>query len=339
MKKRRLILIPIISLFASLLLLGTGYAAWTSNTANNVNEVASVNVPEWEEEPDWAKYRVDASDEENHLIDNTNLTPSIETTILSPRRFSTEAIRFTNTTGKQKNKEHVMTVTTDQTYLLGDIKTFKVAFDYYHEYRREQYGIGFPKVTLMSKNNNGTYSTKGNTQGGTDSCTSTSVFTAETILDKEGNDTGWWHLEYFITALCPTMSDHGDSVPSESTKINGIKISDVNIYDYNDVTAFVVLDNVQFTDTLSDRLGLFNRGTSFKLTTGYYWFKIAWAGTLNSCTMSFSDSTVMEQDTRPEATSPFYIHALKKGTAVATATLDIGPNHQILSISNTITVN
>ena len=336
---RSKIFIAIITLFVGTLLFGTTYSAWVVDNSTSANNIVNVEVPDWKEQLDWAKYRSDASDEENHLIDNNYLTPSIETSILSPRRFSSEAIRFTNTTGKQKNKEHVMTIATDRDYLLGEIKTFKVAFDYYHEYRREQYGIGFPKVTLMSKNNNGTYSTKGNTQGGTDSCTSTSVFTCETILDNEGNDTGWWHLEYFITALCPTMSDHGDSVPSESTKISGIKISDVNIYDYNDINAFVVLDNVQFTNTLSNRLGLFNRGTSFKLTTGYYWFKIAWAGTLNSCTMSFSDSTIAEQDTRPEATSPFYVHALKKGTVVATATLDIGESHQILSISNTLTIN
>ena len=247
-----------------------------------------------------------------------------ETSIVSPN-YSKEAIRLTNTSGTQ-NKDHNFIVATDREYKVDEIKVMKVEFDYYHAQKRQQVGKGLPKVQL-TYNGSG----KGNTQGGGDSTNSKSPFNVTSINEN------WWHLEYYITALTPTMADHGDSPISVNQKINGIKISDNNIYDYNGNTAFIVVDNVRFTNTLSDRLGLYNKGTSFS-NGGYYWFKVAWAGTLNSCVMTFSDDTIAEQDTA-STKSPFYIHALKKGTFTVTATLDIGENHQILTISNTLTVN
>ena len=308
-------LAPLIGIFLAIFMIGTGYAAWTSNS-NNVNTVAQIEVLPWSfNDSDFAK------------IDNVSnlsyLTATQETSIVSA---SNEAVRLTNTAGTQ-SKEHSFILATDREYTVGEIKVMKVAFDYYHAQKRQQVGKGFPKVQLCY---NG--SGKGNTQGGGDTVNSKSVFTS--TLSQDGN---WWHLEYFITALTPTMADHGDSPISVNQKINGIKIIDSNIYDYNGNTAFIVVDNVEFSNTLSDRLGIFNKGTSFS-NGGYYWFKIAWTGTLNSCVMTFSDDTVAEQDLA-STKSPFYIHGLKKGTVTVTATLDLGESHQILSISNTLTVN
>ena len=261
-------------------------------------------------------------------IDNVSnlsyLTATTETTIVSPEN-SAEAVRFTNTAGTQ-TKDHSFVVAFDQEYVLRNIKTYKVEFDYYHAQKRSQTGKGFPKLQL-TYNGSG----KGNTHGGGETVTEKSPFVAYSI------NANWWHLEYYVTSLCPTFADHGDSGISENTKINGVKIIDSAIYDYSGNTAFVVVDNFRFDNTLSPRLGLFNKGTSFKMSTGYYWMKICWAGTLNSCTMTFSDPTIAEQDTA-SVKSPFYVHALKPGVVTVTATLDLGEQHQLLSISNEITI-
>ena len=172
---------------------------------------------------------------------------------------------------------------------------------------------------------------KGNTHGGGETVTEKSPFIAYSINED------WWHLEYFVTSLCPTFADHGDSGINENTKINGVQVIDNAIYDYGGNTAFVVVDNFRFDNTLAPRLGLFNAGTSFKMSKGYYWMKICWAGTLNSCIMTFDDPTIAEQDTA-STKSPFYVHALQPGTVTVTATLDLGEQHQLLSISNTLTI-
>lgn len=307
-------LIPLIAMFASALLFGTTYSAWVYDSSVNVDNTAQIEVPDWEfDDSDFARF------------DNVNtcnyLTASKETTIVNG---SNEAIKLTNTAGTQ-SKAHSFNVSLDRDYTVGEIKTMKVEFDYYHAHKREQNTKGLPKVQLLYDNAN-----KGNQQGGGDTVNSKSVFTVSDI------DSDWWHLEYFITALCPTMSDHGDSVPKESTKINGIKITDDNIYDYNSTTAYVVIDNLQFSSELSDRLGLFNR-TSTMTVGGYFWFKVAWVGELHSVNFTFSNNCIEHDDASTK--SPFYIHGLSAGSCVVTATLEVGDTHQILSISNTITVS
>ena len=310
-------LIPVIALFAGALLFGTTYSAWVIDNTVNVDKTVQPAVQSWtfERDPDFAKIE--------GVSNCAYLEASAETSIVNG---SLEAIRLTNTAGTQ-GKAHSFNLATDRDYLLDEIKVMKVEFDYYHAQKRQQAGKGFPKVTLLSNN-----STTGNTQGGGDTVNSKSVFFATNINDS------WWHLEYFITALCPTMVDHGDRLPyTTNTIINGIKITDDNIYDYNSNTAFIVVDNVRFSSTLSDRLGLFNKGTTFT-AGGYYWMKIAWAGELHSCVMTFSNPTVAEQDL-DSTKSPFYIKGLTAGTTTVTATLELGDEHQILTISNTLTVN
>ena len=311
------LLIPIITLFAGALLFGTTYSAWVFDNSANVDNTANVEF-----EPDWAFEGPDYIDIDN-VSNLSYLTATTETTIVSEN--STEAVRFTNTAGTQ-TKDHSFIVALDHEYVLRDIKTYKVEFDYYHAQKRQQKGKGFPKLRLMYNT-----SGKGNTHGGGETVTEKSPFIAYSINED------WWHLEYFVTSLCPTFADHGDSGINENTKINGVQIIDNAIYDYNGNTAFVVVDNFRFDNTLAPRLGLFNAGTSFKMSKGYYWMKICWAGTLNSCTMSFSDPTIAEQDTA-SVKSPFYVHALQPGTVTVTATLDLGENHQRLSISNTLTI-
>ena len=320
---RSKLLIPIITLFVGALLFGTTYSAWIFDNSIDIADTAQVEVANnWTfEGPDYISI--------DNISNLSYLTAVTETTIVSPNS-STEAVRFINTAGTQ-TKDHSFIVAFDQEYTLRDIKTYKVEFDYYHAQKRQQKGKGFPKLQLMYNT-----SGRGNTHGGTETVNEHSPFIAYSINED------WWHLEYFVTSLCPTFADHGDTGINENTKINGAKIIDRGIYDYNGNTAFIVVDNFRFDNTLSPRLGLFNSGTSFSLTTGmhpaYYWMKICWAGTLNSCTMTFSDLTIAEQDTRPEAKSPFYIHGLQAGVVTVTATLDLGEQHQLLSISNEITI-
>ena len=307
------ILIPLIGLFASALLIGTTYSAWTIN-GGPIDNTAQVDVLDW-----------NFNDNDFALIDSVSncsyLTPTQETSIVNG---SAEAVRFTNTAGTQ-TKDHSFILATDKEYLLDEIKVMKVEFDYYHAEKRQQKGKGFPKVQLAY---NGTG--KGNTQGGGETCNAKSPFIATSI----GED--WWHLEYYITSLCPTndITAYSDSPISKNQKINGIKIIDSAIYDYNSTTAFIVVDNARFSAEPCSRLGIFNKGTSFALSTGHYWFKVCWVGELQSITMSFSNPSIAEQD----SSHPFYILALSTGTTNVTATLTM-TSGQILSITNTITIS
>ena len=324
MKKRSLFLMPLISMLGAAMLVGTGFAAWTSNE-DPVDNAVRVDIQDW----DFGEVS-DSAHIENVSVPNlAYLTTERETEILSDYSTSTEAIRFTNTAGTA-GKAHSFNINLDRDYTLGEIAIKKVEFDYYHAEKRAQAGKGFPKVQLLY-NNVG----KGNTYGGGNTITPTSVY-----LSTDSADGKWWHLEYFITALCPTMADHGDSGISVNQKINGIKVVDDNIYDYNDKTAFIVVDNLKLTATSSTRLGLFNKGTSFGVGK-YYWMKIAWSGELQYVNISFTDTagnpTTEYADYTPSAKSPFYIFGKKAGTIVATATLIVGGG-QPLTISNTLTI-
>ena len=301
-------------LFAVCLLTGIGNATWTYNSNNAAVNNCEVAVPIWNF----------GTDNDFSVIDNVSnlsyLTASKETSILNA---SNEAVRLTNTAGTQ-TKDHSFILATDREYTVGEIKVMKVEFDYYHAQKREQVGKGFPKVQL-TYNGSG----KGNTRGGGETCNAKSPFIATSIDDN------WWHLEYFITALCPTsdITAYSDSPISKNQKINGIKIIDNAIYDYNSTTAFVVIDNARFSAEPCSRLGIFNNGTSFALSTGHYWFKICWATELQSCVMTSSNPSVAYQD--PD--HPFYVLAASAGTTTMTATLTM-TSGQVLTISNNITV-
>ena len=333
MKIKSKFLIPIITLFACALIIGTTYSAWVYDSSKSNNNAVQFEVPDWrfgEQDDDFARRA--------NVYGSTNLSVSAESSLFSN---SNEAIRLTNTHSGPDTVDHFVTINTDRKYYLNEISTMKVEFDYYHGHKRDQKDRGLPSVKLMKDNTE-----QGNAVGGGDRITSASITSTVAYFATDiGND--WWHMEYFITALCPPYCAHGDSVPNQSTVyINRIKIIDRNICNLtsgSDTTAYVVIDNLRFTSTLSPRLGLFNKGASFTLANGYYWMKIAWAGELSGgfagVSFSFSSPGIVEQDTS-QTKSPFYLHALSKGSVDVTVTLTIidGDGFQYLSLTNTITV-
>ncbi len=308
------VLIPIITLFAGTLLVGTTYSAWVFNNSANINNTVQVEVPTWDF----------GNDTDFALLDNISglsyLTATQETSIT---RSSHEAVRLTNTAGTQ-TKDHVFYIDLDREYNLYDIATCKIEFDYYHAYKREQNTKGFPKLQLFS-NSTG----RGTAQGGDETPSAIAPYTVTNI------DEDWWHLEYYITSMCPTMADHQDT-PQSNYKINRIKFIDRGVYDYTGVTAFMIIDNLVFTNEPGVRLGLFNRTAGDKVGR-FFWFKVAWSGELHSCVLTTSDSSKAVWD--DESTkSPFYVKLLAAGQVTITATLEIGSNHEIFTISNTITI-
>lgn len=312
---RRNSFLAILISFLLMICFSVAYSSWIKTDFKNTSQNIQLSITNWIFFNDFA---------EIGNVSNCNfLTATRETNIISPVS-SDEAVRLTNTAGTQ-NKAHSFNVATDRDYLLSEIRFFKVEFDYYHAEKRQQAGKGFPKVHLLYNN-----ATKGSDQGGTDTVNDKSPFIATNL------DENWWHLEYFITALCPTMADHQDTPISLTQKINGIKITDNNIYDYNGKTAFIVIDNLRFSSEDSSRLGLFNRTTSFAVGT-YYWVKVCWTGEIHSINITFSDNTIAEYDTE-STKSPFYIKGLKAGKVTFTVTMEVGNSHSILTIQNTLTV-
>lgn len=319
--------LSLISIFACALLIGTTYSAWTYTTGAIDSNQVQVEVPEWDFLDDWgfAKY--------DNVFSTVNVTASKEETIT---QGSSEAIRMTSTSGTS-TKDHIVNISLDRDYYLSEIQFFKFEFDYYHRYKREQYNRGFPKVQFLINN-----STLGSDQGGTDTCTDKSAFTSTPIDDD------WWHLEYYIFAHMPTIAKHSDTPIALTKKINGVRINDRTMYDYAGTTAFAVIDNMVFSAEPASRLGIFNRWTGD--TAGkFFWFKVAFSGELHSCVLTTSDPTVAVPEFAADDTtsttapfpngSPFYVKLLQAGTFTVTATLELGENHEIFTItSDTFTV-
>lgn len=312
MKNKFLVLL--ITLLTCFSLIGTTYSAWIMTGPALNDNIVQVEVPEWQfGDIGFAKLE--------NISGLSYLTASREETIT---QGSSEAVRFTNTGGKAA-RDHIFYVDLDQDYNLYDIATCKIEFDYYHTYKREQNTKGFPKIQLFSDNTG-----RGTAQGGDDTITEIAPYVVTNI------DEDWWHLEYYITSMCPTIADHQDK-PQTNYKINRIKFTDRGIYDYSDVTGWFVMDNLLLTNEPGARLGLFNR-TSGDTVGKFFWFKVAWSGDLHSCTITTSDPDIAIWD--DESTkSPFYVKLLARGSVTITATLEIGSGHEVFSISNTITVN
>ena len=311
---RNKFLISLIAFFASAVLIGTTYSAWINVSDKTQDNIVQIEVPEWSfGDSGFAKIE--------NISDLSYLTATKEETIT---QGSSEAVRFTNTGGTHA-RDHIFYVDLDQDYNLYDIATCKIEFDYYHTYKREQNTKGFPKLQLFHDSIG-----RGTVQGGDDTITEIAPYVVTNI------DEDWWHLEYYITSMCPTMADHQDK-PQSNYQINRIKFTDRGIYDYADVTGWFVMDNLMLTNEPGARLGLFNR-TAGDTKGKFFWFKVAWSGDLHSCVLTTSDSSKAIWD--DESTkSPFYVKLLEKGQVTITATLEIGSNHQIFTISNTITIN
>ena len=311
---RSKLLIPIITLFVGALLFGTTYSAWVFNNSANINNTIQVDVPTWTfGDQGFAKIE--------NISGLSYLTAEKEETIT---QGSSEAVRFTNTGGTHA-RDHIFYVDLDQDYNLYDIATCKIEFDYYHTYKREQNTKGFPKLQLFHDSIG-----RGAAQGGDDTITDIAPYVVTNI------DEDWWHLEYYITSMCPTIADHQDK-PQTNYQINRIKFTDRGIYDYADVTGWFVMDNLMITNEPGTRLGLFNR-TAGDTVGKFFWFKVAWSGDLHSCILTTSDTSLAVWD--DESTkSPFYVKLLARGQVTITATLEIGSNHEIFTISNTITIS
>ena len=307
-------LVPLIALFAFLFILGTTYSAWVFTSEPSIQQIVDVEVPAWTfGDVGFAKI--------TNLSNLSYLTATKETTIT---RNSSEAIRFTNTGGTAA-RDHVFYINLDKDYNLYDIATCKIEFDCYHTYKREQNTKGFPKLQLYYDNTG-----RGSAQGGDDTITEIAPYVV-TNLDED-----WWHLEYYVTSMCPTICDHQDK-PQSNYKINRIKFTDRGVYDYAGTTGYFVIDNLLLTNEPGARLGLFNRTTGDSVGK-FFWFKVAWSGDLHSCVLTTNDPTIAVWD--DESTkSPFYVKLLKKGRVTVTATVEIGDGHQIFSISNEIIVN
>lgn len=305
---------------------GAAYATWTYNDTLSTSNDIGFTVPAWDFEEDSDLAMIGKVDQDNLL--NFNATQETGTIC-----GSAEAVRLTNTyDADTNNRDHSVIFRFDSPYTVGELKIQKLSFDYYYVQRRKQSQTekGFPRVQLV----NGT-SGVGNTQPTNDSvCNEISCFSVTPL------NNGWWHLEYFINALIPTYADHGDGLPyTESKVIDGVKIIDKYIANHDSIAAYCIIDNLQISSAASIKLGLFNRGTT--ITTGnYYWMKVAWAGEVHSVTITFSDADSDDPCAiyTPSAKSPFYIKALHAGTIVATCTMELGDEHQILSISNTLTI-
>lgn len=302
-----------------------GKASWSMVNVLDVSNAPQIFTPTWIfEDIGFAKL--------SNVRSVTNLVASQEQSLTIN---STEALRLTSTTGTQ-TKDHTVHINFDRDYVLSEIQFFKFEFDYYHRYKREQYNKGFPTVQFMINN-----STLGTSQGGTDTCTETSAFVATPINED------WWHLEYFVFAHMPTIVSHNDTPIGLNKKVNGVRITDRTMYDYADTTAFVVIDNMQFSSETTSRLGIFNRWTTDSAGK-FFWLKVAFSGELHSCVLTSSDTEIavpefsaddVESTTSPFPNgSPFYFQLLKAGTVTLTATLEIDDNHEIHTISYTITV-
>lgn len=315
-------------LFAITALFGTTYSAWTFTNTTDVTNNVQVEVPTWDFLTDtgFAKY--------DNVKSVTNLVAAKEETVTLG---SSEALRLTSTTGTA-TKDHIVNINLDRDYYLSEIQFFKFEFDYHHRYKREQYNKGFPKVQFLNGN-----SVLGTEQGGTDTCTEKSAFTATPIDDD------WWHLEYYIFAHMPTMARHSDTPIALTKKIDGVRINDRTIYDYAGTTAYVIIDNMQFSAEPASRLGIFNRWTND--TAGkYFWFKVAFSGQLHSVKLYSSDTSIAVPEFDPTDIvstsypfpngSPFYFRLLAPGTVRFTAVLELGDNHDIYTItSDNFTVN
>jgi hypothetical protein len=313
-------------LFAVAAMFGTTYSAWTFTNDANITNNVQVEVPSWDflADSDFAVY--------DNIRSVTNLVASKESTITAG---SAEAIRLTSTTGTS-TKDHTVNINLDRDYYLSEIQFFKFEFDYHHRYKREQYNKGFPTVQFTINN-----STLGTNQGGTDYCTAKSPFVATEI------DENWWHLEYFIFAHMPTIAKGKDTPIATTKKINGVRITDRTMYDYAGTTAYVVIDNMQFSAEPTSRLGIFNRWTS-DVVGNLFWFKVAWSSEIHSVKLYSSDTSIAVPEFDPSDIvstsypfpngSPFYVQFLKAGTVTITAVLELGDNHEIQTISYTYIV-
>ena len=253
-----------------------------------------------------AKEDVDLAYEDN-VVNSLNVTPTDETTTVSPAGGSTRALRIT----KDANGSNYVDLAFARPLELEEIFTRKIVFDYYHKNNSARPSVQFFNAKNSSVGTAGTYNG------------------SKTNYKVSNLNSDWWHIEVHVDSMIALWVEKGD-VASTGGPVTKIRVN----------TSNSVIDNFRFDSTPSTQgnLGIYNNGTSFGVNDSKpYWMKISWSGVLHSCTFTFDTPGIIQQYQSDK--SPFYLDGIAAGTVVVTATLVVGYNRQTVSISNTITVN
>ncbi len=237
----------------------------------------------------------------------SHLTATRETTNVSPRGNSQEAVKL--------EKDGTGTFYCDfelkQPRMIHDFHTYVIELDFYHKNNQAK-----PSVQFFNDS-------KSIAQALTYSATKSNYKVTDINSD-------WWHIEMHITSVVATDVGHKDTI-TKNEMVNRLRIT----------TSNCVIDNLRIgcvPSSGNNSLGIYNNSTSFS-NGGWYWMKVSWAGKLHSCTFSFDVPGIAEQEFAPTSATPFYLIGVGSGTVVVTATLVVGYNRSVATISNTITVS
>jgi hypothetical protein len=252
---------------------------------------------------------------------------SLETENVSSRGGSTQALRLTCTNGRSTN-EHNTIFPLGYSTTLGEIRKFKVEFDYYYKEKRDpKKDPGYPAVRLANQGTGiGTKQTIGSNVGQT--------YTYQPFGD------GWWHMECFVSALCQP-AEYADSVA-----VDGILISDNAIYEHDTQegvkTGFVIIDNVRLINH-NHEAKLSNSTTTITMgTSDTYFLRENVSGPLMDVTYTSSDTetaTIIRKKNAKNALLA-YVHPLKTGTITVTIKYYIGINRDEVTVTTaTLTIS
>ncbi len=237
----------------------------------------------------------------------SHLTATRETTIVSPLGNSQEAVKLE----RDGSGTFYCDFELKQSRLIYDFHSYVIELDFYHKNNQSK-----PSIQFMN--------------GGKGVGQSFSYSASKSNYKVTDINSDWWHIELHITSMVAKNVGHSDTLTKNDT-VDRLRITTNNC----------VVDNLRIGCVPSSgntSLGIYNNGTEFS-SGGYYWMKVSWAGKLHSCTFSFDVPGIAEQENDPTSVIPFYLHGIGHGTVVVTATLVVGYNRSVATISNTITVN
>ncbi len=269
----------------------------------------------------------------SHLRRADDLNVTKETTIVSPRCGSTQALRLTETNGRTSSTTHHEMIFNIPSGTLEKYQNYKIEFDYYYIRKRDPKKTpGYPSLKLAN----------GNTPTGAQKGINTAFdgFTVEEIKDGNGNKTGWWHLECYITYIMQLAEN------KLSTAITGITIYDDGIYEHDRDGApfegFAIIDNFFLTN--HERSGcVTNSWTTVKIgATGNdrYFVRENFCGSVHSVSYSSSDTSVATVYTEAKQGNLLcYIEGLAPGDIVITITYKLGYDRKVVVVqTKTLTV-
>ena len=246
------------------------------------------------------------------VANTSHLTATKETTIVSPLGGSTEAVKL----DRDGSGSYYCDFFLKQARPIYDFHTYTVELDFYHANNQTK-----PSIQFINVNNGGT---------GQNFSYNPNKSNYKFISINEN----WWHIELHIPSMVAKYVGHSDKLTHNDT-VNRIRITTNNC----------VIDNLRIgcvpssdAGTAMNALGLYHDTASCS-RKGYYWVKVSWTGKLHSCTFTFDNPDIAEQENDPTSNIPFYIHGLQQGTVVVTAHLVVGYNRSIATISKTITVS